>query len=70
VVAAGEHYGGPGLGNTHQGVVEKFDDVESRQGAIIDVTRNEDDVYRLRFHEGHELVHETALGFKHANAVE
>ena len=45
VVAACEDYLGTGPGQAHQCVVKQPDDVDSGQGAVVDVTGDEDDVH-------------------------
>ena len=70
MVAAGQDHLGSGAGQAHQGVVEQADDVDSGQGAVVDVAGDQDDVDRLVPDEGDELVDERALGIKHPDAVE
>lgn len=70
MVAAGQNHLGAGTGQAHQGVVEQADDVDPRQGTVVDVAGDQDDVDGLRPHEGHKLVDEGALGIEHPNAVE
>ncbi|MNI86645.1 hypothetical protein D3C73_1437540 [compost metagenome] len=70
MIAAGQDDAGPCLGDAHEGVIKQFHHVQARQGAIVDIPCNQHDVNGLGFHQRHQLVHEVALGIKHANAVE
>ena len=70
VVAAGQDHLGTGTGQGHQGVVEQADDVDPRQGTVIDVAGDEDDVDRLITDAADQLIDERALGIQHPDAVE
>ena len=70
VVAAGQDHACPCLRDPHKGIIQQLDHVQPRQRAIVDVSGNQDDIHGFRFHQRYQLVHEVALGIKHANAVE
>ncbi len=46
------------------------DDVDPRQGTVVDVAGDQDDVHLFRADEVDQLVDEALLGVQHADAVE
>ena len=70
MVAAGQNHLCAGAGQGHQRVVQQPDHVDSRQGAVVDIARDQDNVDCLIPHKGDELVDEGPLGVEHPDAVE
>lgn len=70
MVSAGENHLRTRLRQPHEGVVQQADHVNSRQGAIVDITGDQDNVHFLVANEVDQLVNEALLGVQHADAVE
>ena len=58
VVAAGQHHLGAGLRQPDQGVIQEAHNVNPWQGAVVDVTGDQDNVNPLRRDGADELINE------------
>ena len=70
MVAAGEDHLRPGSRQPDQRIVKEADHVNPRQGTVVDVAGDQDDVHLFRADEVDQLVDEALLGVQHADAVE